>query len=555
MNKFRAWCLLSTVFCLLPGVWQADAAAQTGPDGGREAATKRCEGLARLDLERVADSPGAVVKAMLRTRMPASEADRAQFIRRGQSQGILTPALDTYPDHCLVDGYVTPHIHFNLMLPPPDQWNGRFLLAACEGWCGRVNEDTVVPGLNRGYATATNDGGHYGRVPFDGVWAHRNVQARIEFAHRANHVTAQIAKAVVEAYYGTAPKYSYITGFSKGGNAGLFTALKYPQDFDGVFAKAPVPYYQWKNAAHFPWVALAVYPDGKTPVMTAEKLPLLVRAVNAACDAIDGLEDGIIDDPRRCRFDPGVLLCKRGQPEAECLTAPQVESVRKVYAVPTDASGTPYYPFNTDLGTESGWTRSVYPLPGDAEDSYSLVAAKTGLRYMVFKDNPGPDYDWRQFDYVKEEPNIRDMAEILDPSGADLTAFKARGGKLIIVHGWADTEISARMTIDWFEKMQAHMGGAEATAEFAQLYVVPGMHHGTGGAGPYEYDAFTALERWVEAGTVPDQLMLRDDPRLPQKRTRPAFPYPDKAVYQGAGDPDDARSFRRQKGGWLLESP
>lgn len=530
--------------------WQGESRA-AAPAGG-DAASARCEALARIDLERVADSPGAVVKAVLRTGMAASDADRAQFIRRGQSQGIPTPALDAYPDHCLVDGYITPHIHFNLMLPPPEQWNGRFLLAACEGWCGRVNEDTVVPGLHRGYATITNDGGHYGRQPFDGVWAYRNVEARVQFAHRANHVTAQIGKALVEAYYGKRPRHSYIAGFSKGGNAGLFAALKYPEDFDGVFAKAPVPYYQLKNAAHFPWVAKAVYPDGKTPVMTAEKLPLLEQAVMAACDAVDGLEDGIIDDPRRCRFDPGVLLCRPGQPEAECLTAPQVESVRKVYAVPTDASGKPYYPYNTDLGTEGGWERSVYPRPGVPEESFALTASKTGLRYMVFKDSPGPDYDWTRFDYVKEEPNIRDMAEILDPSGSDLRAFKARGGKLIIVHGWSDTEISARMTIDWFERMRAAMGGQAATAEFAQLYVVPGMEHGTGGTGPYEYDALSALERWVEQGTAPDHLLLRDDPRLEKKRTRPAYPYPDKAVYRGQGDPNAAASFRRERDGWLL---
>lgn len=512
---------------------------------GADDLAARCEALNLLNLEMAGDAPGRIVTTSLVRGAKATERERVFFKKRGHSQGMPTPMLEVFPDHCLVEGYVTPHVRFNMVLPPPGKWNERFMLAACDAWCGKVHSEIVVPGLNRGYATLTNDGGHYSRAPFDGIWAHQNIPARIDFAHRANHVTAQVGKAIAAAYYGRAPRYSYITGFSKGGNAGLFAAQKYPEDFDGIFAKAPVPYYQWKNAAHFPWLALAVYPDGTNPVMYSEKLPLVERAVTAACDRIDGLTDGVIDDPRKCRFDPGVLLCRPNQPEQECLTSLQVEALRKVYAKPSNAAGQTYYDFPTDYGSESDWERSMYPVRGSTELTFSLTGAMTGLRYMVFENNPGPTYDWKTFDYLEARPRLEAMSKILDPDSLDLKAFKARGGKLIIVHGWSDAMVSAAMTIDWFEKMRSFMGGTKATAEFAQLYVVPGMHHGSGGRGPYVFDTQTALEKWVEQGIAPASILLEDEPGVTPFRTRPSYPYPAITRYKGKGDPNAASSFER----------
>jgi len=523
----------------------APASASSRPVAAGDLAA-RCEALNLLGLETVGDAPGRIVATSLVIDKKATPAERIMFKKRGHSQGMPTPMLEAFPEHCLVEGYVTPHVRFNMVLPPPEKWNHRFMLAACDAWCGKLHPEIVVPGLYRGYATLTNDGGHYSRAPFDGIWAYHNIPARIDFAHRANHVTAQVGKAIAAAYYGSAPGYSYIVGFSKGGNAGLFAAQRYPEDFDGIFSKAPVPYYQWKNAAHFPWLARAVYPhsDDK-PVMYSDKLPLVQKAVRAACDHLDGLTDGIIDDPRQCRFDPDVLLCRPGQPQDQCLTAEQVESVRRVYARPVDGSGKVYYDYPTDYGSEIDWARSIYPQPNSSELPFSLTGAITGLRYMVFEDDPGPTYDWRNFDYVKEAPRLRTMAAILDPDRLDLRTFKARGGKIIILHGWADAMVSASMTIDWFENMQTFMGGRQATAEFAQLYVVPGVQHGSGGSGPYVFDTQSALEKWVEQGIAPDSVLLEDEPGVQPFRTRPAFPYPAKARYKGRGDPNAASSFRR----------
>lgn len=509
----------------------------------------KCDALNRLNLEKVADTPGSIVSTMVVNGRASSPAERIMFVKRGHSQGNPTPTLDAYPTHCKVEGYVTPAVKFNMVLPLTDTWNNRFMLAACDAWCGKVGEDIVIPGLYDGYATITNDGGHYSRAPFDGIWADKNIQARIDFAYRANHVSAQVGKAIIKTFYGSAPKFSYIAGFSKGGNAGLFAAQKYPEDFDGIFVKAPVVNYNPKNAAHFPWVATAVFPDGKTPLLYSDKIPLLHKGVMDNCDAVDGLKDGVIDDPRQCKYDPVVLLCKPGQSEEknECLTMAQVEAVRKIYAKPVNARGETYFEYPTDISSEHDWARSILPVRGSTEVGapFALNGAATGLRYMALKDNPGPDYDWMKFDYVAEKARIDEMSEILDPDSVDLSAFKARGGKMIIVHGWGDAMISAQMTIDWLDKVEAKMGGRKAVGEFTQLYIVPGMDHGSGGSGPYVFDSQSALVKWVEDGVVPTQLILEDGPGANPMRKRPSYPYPAFAKYKGKGDPNIAESFKR----------
>lgn len=504
---------------------------------------QKCSALQQMSLEYVADVPGRIVKTEVVINKPTPSSMREMYVKRGHTQGAPTPALETYPPHCRVEGYMTPSIKFLMHLPLEETWNNRFMMAACEGWCGAVNEATLMPGLSRGSAVITNDGGHYSGRGFDGVWAYNNVEARKDFAYRANHVTAQAGKAIVEEFYGKPAEYSYIAGFSKGGNAGLITAARYPEDFDGVFSKAPVPYYQLKNAVHFTWISKAVYPDGETPVIDASKLSIINEAVTQACDMIDGIEDGIIDDPRRCKWDPGALACEAGQDESKCLSEPQVEAVRKIYAPVKDEKGRIIFPWATDRGSEMEWYGAITPPPGSAQPSYFLEGARTGLKYMVFKDAKERDYDWRTFDYNKERKGIEEMGEILDANSTDLRAFKNRGGKLIVMHGWGDAYVSPTMSIDWFEKMQMTMGGADNAAEFAQLYLAPGVTHGSGGNAPYVYDALTALEDWVENGVAPAHLIMSDEAKHEQVRTRPLYPYPLISRYKGSGDINDAASY------------
>lgn len=533
---------------VVPSASAQAPADQLGEDEGKGFA-QRCKAMNAVDLERAGDNPGRVVRTELVEGRKASPRQRIMFKKRGHSQGNPMPEEEMFPDHCLVEGYVTPHVQFAMMLPDSGDWNGRFMLAACDGWCGKVHSEITVPGLHKGYATLTNNGGHYSRAPFDGIWAHDDVRAREYFAYKANHVTAQAGKAIIKAFYGEPAKYSYISGFSKGGNAGLMAAQRYPEDFDGIFVKAPVVNYNAKNAAHFTWTALAVLPDGKTPLLKSDKTDLINKGVLKACDGIDGVENGVIDDPRQCDFDPVALLCKSGQSEEanECLNAAQVDAVRKLYQAPTTANGEVYYPYIVDRGSEFDWARALLPVPGSLEPGtpFSLSGAATGLRYMAMIDNPGPDYDWRGFDYTKQKKQLEPMSKILDPDSTDLQAFHARGGKIMIVHGWSDAMITASMTIDWFDKMTRFMGGEKKLADFAQLYIVPGMVHGSGGAGPYVFDAQSSLVDWVEKGVVPQELMMQDEPAVKPMRQRAMYPYPAISVYKGAGDPNLASSYKR----------
>ena len=531
-----------SILCLIAAMAATPTVAATEAPPKATAHANSCMSLNAFSLETAADVPGRVVDASVVTGGATPDDLRISYKKRGHSQGAPTPMMEVFPEHCRVEGYMTPNIKFIMLLPPAEKWNGRFMMAACEGWCGYIYEATLMPGLNRGYAVITNDGGHYSDPPFDGVWAYNNVDVRIDFAHRANHVTAQAGKAMIKEFYGRPAKYSYIAGFSKGGNAGLLTATHYPEDFDGVFAKAPVPYYQWKNAAHFPWLAKAVYPKDDTAIMDSSKLPLINSSVIAACDTLDGLKDGIIDDPRVCKWDPVKIVCKPGQDETKCLTMPQVEALRKVYAPALDDKGKVIFPWGTDRGSEIDWPAAL--VPDSPEPAYVLDGARTGLKYMVFREAKGPDFDWRTFDYEAELAGVEEMGKIMDAAGTDYNAFKARGGKMIVVHGWADALVSAAMTIDWFEKMRADMGGKEATNSFAQLYVVPGMVHGSGGTGPYEYDALTALEKWVEEGVQPEQLIMWDEASETPRRSRPIYPYPTLSKYSGKGDINSASSYK-----------
>ncbi|PHR93673.1 MAG: hypothetical protein COA69_03295 [Robiginitomaculum sp.] len=506
--------------------------------------SKQCLALDGLNLESVGDQPSQIVRAKMVVGEKVEKNQSIYFKKYGHSQGNPMPEEESYPDHCLVEGYTTPHIQFAMRLPLNENWNGRFMLAACEAWCGAVEEEVTVPGLYHGYATLTNNGGHYSRFPFDGVWANDDIRAREYFAHKANHVTAQVGKAITEAFYNKKPEYSYITGFSKGGNAGLMAVQRYPEDFDGVFVKAPVVNYNPKNAAHFPWVSKAVYPDGKTPVIYSDKVALIQASVLQVCDSLDGLADGVIDDPRKCQYDPQVLLCETGQSEAdnECLNDIQVKAVRKLYAKP-EKDGVVYFDYPTDLGSELDWPMAIIPIKG-AGPTFSYTGAVTGLRYMATKTNFGKTFDWLDFDYHSKLDEIAEMSKILDPDAIDLSAFKERGGKVIIVHGWADAMISANMTIDWFEKVRGFMG-ADTVDTFAQLYIVPGMTHGSGGTGPYVYDAQTALVNWVEKGIIPSHLIMEDEPNTVPFRQRPSYPYPAYSKYKGAGDPNKITSFEK----------
>lgn len=546
MRRLAASMLGGVVVCAtMPAASYAQVEPSTIADPMR-----RCEALALMNFESAADNPAKIVQTTYHEALPATPREVRFFNKRGISQGNPTPkGMETFPAHCHVEGYITPHIEFSLRLPPPDKWNDDFMLGACDAWCGKVHTDITVPGLYDGFASITNNGGHYSKAPFDGVWGYHNDDARKTFAYLANHLSAQAGKTIAASFYGSDVQHSYIAGFSKGGNAGLMSAQRYPEDFDGIIVKAPVIPYNEKNAVHLAWMAKAVYPKNDfEPVIFSDKAPLIDAAVLEACDGLDGVVNKIIDDPSKCEFDPAELQCEEGQSDIlnTCLNPDQVAAVRMLYSQPTDNEGNVIFNDYIAKGTESDWARTMLPVRGADELPFVLTAGQSGIRYMVMDEAPGPSYDWREFYYPRDKEKLAGTSEMMNPDDVDLTAFKARGGKMIIVHGWADVLISPVSTIEWFDEMTEAMGGQDDVDDFAQLYLVPGMHHGSGGHGPHLFDAITPLKKWVEEGIAPEQMLMTDEPDATPYRERIFYPYPDVSVYKGEGDPNLASSFKRE---------
>lgn len=505
-------------------------------------AQDHCKKLETVNFEQAADNPAVVIKARHVT--DAKEALEFQFMfgKRSVVQGAYVGEdVTELPPHCRVEGYVAPAVKFLILLPEPDVWNGNVIYGSCDAFCGAVDEDIPVPLMLRGYAAIATDGGHINKRPFDGVWGYNNREAEIDFGHRASHVAAQIVKAVAKEYYGRESKYAYITGFSKGGHAGIKAALTYPEDYDGVLARAPVVRYQEINAVRLPWIAKSNTGADGSYILQADDAMLLHKAAIKSCDDTDGLEDGIIDDPRRCDFDPGALLCETGQGEASCLSEAQVQVARKFYSLPENDNGEVAYPYPLEVGSELDWPGFHVPrAPG--QHPYAESIARTYIRYIAFDTDPGPDYDWRDFDGVREADRLKALKPIIDADGVDLKAFRDAGGKMIVLHGWGDGAVSARMTLDWFENMRNYMG--ESTSDFAQLYLLPGNKHGGSPAdGPNINNSLEALEKWVEEGIEPESLLLHGEVDGEIVRTRPAYPYPAVAKYKGEGSINEAANF------------
>lgn len=460
----------------------------------------------------------------------------------------VVPASDELPAYCRVLGYVRPAINFEIRLPTAD-WNGKFYMAGCGGWCGGSGSpggaNSVIPGLKRDYAVSTMDGGHWGEDLFDGRWAYHDRRAEIDWAHRAVHETARVTKVIIEAFYGRPPEWSYFQGCSTGGRQALMEALRYPDDFDGLVSGCPHPKATGTDIQGA-WIARAnTGPDGRNLITPAD-VPLVREAVYEACDAVDGLEDGLISDPLACRFDPATLACERDQMD-DCLTAEQVEALRKMYAGPRDSDGRELYA-GLPLGSEPYWGFWITGETPDVNDDFRRRISTQFLRYMAFPDDPGEEYSLADFDFDRDPERMERMGKIYNVNDPDLDAFRESGGKLLMWHAWADAAPPPTETIAYYEAVEEHFGSRERTQNFFRLFMVPGMDHCGIGEGPgIKHDGFdplTALERWVEEGEAPASLLTtKTDSTGAVLWTRPVCPYPKRAVYDGEGDPDEASSF------------
>lgn len=450
--------------------------------------------------------------------------------------------VETLPDHCNVEGYITPTIRFQIRLPAKSDWNGRFLLSACDGFCGSVQTHRTMAGLVRKYATLTHDGGHSG-IGFDGKWAKSNLQGKIDFAYRANHVLNVAAKAIIESYYGSQPEFSIIAGCSKGGQAGVMAAQRYPQDFDGVIARGPTINYTKVNLINCMDNAKAILDEQDKPVMDASFAGFIHEQAVAACDELDGVKDGVIDDPRLCEFDPAMLSCDVSD-HAKCLNPRQVSAVEQLYAASYDSKGKLLYG-GLPVGSEIEWPWWVMPLPGSPMKPVHFYAATEYMKYVAYPNGPGID-NWRDFSYEEEKVRLSEMTPLFDADNPDLREFRDLGGKMIVLHGWSDAAIPAHASIKWYEDVMQFMGGAEATQSFAQMYLLPGVTHcGYDATGPNVMDAMAVLEQWMAEDKQPEFIVAakKDDKDMEVLRTKPVYPYPMQATYKGKGDIKNAKSY------------
>lgn len=437
---------------------------------------------------------------------------------------------------CRVSGQIPSAINFEVWLPSPEgdhAWNGKFNGVGNGGLAGELHYPAMGAALARGYATASTDTGHQGFLG-NGDWALGHPELVVDFGYRAIHETARAAKAIITAYYGQAPTFSYFTGCSGGGQQALSEAQRYPADYDGIVSIAPAnfPTHMWPGELYASWVTHRA-PEN---LVQPEKLPMIHDAALAACDELDGVKDGLIDDPRNCSFDPATLLCKDVD-AADCLTAGQVDSVQKIYEGLKDPStGEQFWP-PYEKGSELEW-------PGHIMDPFSIPTSY--FKFMVF-DNP--EWDWKTFDFT-DPKNFEIMTKahyelgpILNATEPDLSALKGLGGKLIMFHGWSDQNIAPRNTINYYQSVIATMGGVEQTNDFMRIFMVPGMYHCEGGPGCDKFDFLGALEQWVEKGVAPEKIDAAHLTDGKADLTRPLCPYPQVAKYNGSGDTKDAANF------------
>jgi feruloyl esterase len=430
------------------------------------------------------------------------------------------------PAACRVAGRVQPAVNFEVWMPAAG-WNGKFQAVGGGGFAGAISYGAMATALNRGYATASTDTGH--STP-GGSWAMGHPELVIDFGYRAVHETTVKAKAIVEAFYGNAPRVSYFVGCSTGGRQGLMEAQRYPNDYDGIVAGAPANIWTRLPAANL-FAAAAVLKDEATR-LPAAKLSALYKGAIAACDARDGVTDGVIENPPACPFDPGSLQCI-GEETDSCLTPSQVGAARKVYAPAVNPRTQEAFFPGMVPGSELAWSALV-------GGTQPLSLAVDFYKYFVFSD---PNWDWKTMDFDKDIAAGEEKAgKVLDAIDPDLRAFKARGGKLIMYHGWNDQLIPPLNTINYYNSISKLMG-ASATDDVARLFMAPGMLHCAGGTGPNTFDALGALEQWVEHGSKPSAIIASRSTDGVVVRTRPLCPYPQVATYTGSGSIDTAASF------------
>jgi feruloyl esterase len=495
------------------------AAAVLAADASLQAAT--CKDLARLSLSQTTVTMAASV-------LPGAFSPPAGFSQSLRPGDV--PYRDI-PAFCRVAATIRPssdsEIKIEVWLPAPSAWNGKFMAVGNGGQAGEIYYQRMGLPLSLGYAVASTDTGHEGKAT-DGSYALGHPEKVIDFGYRAVHEMVEKSRAVINGYYARVAKLSYWNGCSTGGRQGLEDIQRYPNDFDGAIAGAPA--LNPRTAAQIVWTAQAVHKD-EGSLIPASKFPVIQKAVLEACDANDGVKDGVLEDPTRCKFDPRVIQCKGGD-AADCLTAAQVETARKIYTPPANPRTGEQIAPAFEPGSEKGWTYAASPQPPQL--------TLTGLQNRVFKD---PRWDYRTFNFDSDVAILERESATVDARNPNLEPFFRHGGKLIQYHGWNDNLIPPLNSVNYYNSVARVLGGAAKVSGSYRLFMVPGMAHCSGGDGTDRFDALRPLERWVEEGKAPDSITAARYADDKVERTRPLCPYPQVAVYKGSGSTDDAANF------------
>lgn len=510
------------------------------------------------DTAAVADR--CVLSALTAATIDATHLDSAAFV----SDGTFTPPraaapLAGLPAFCRVEATVSlaPDSRINFEVWVPREWNGKIVVTGNGGYSNALSYRDMALALSQGYAAVGGDTGHQTPTPDDLLWGVGHPDRIIDWGTRSIHAITGPARRIVEQTQGRAPRRSYLYGCSTGGHQGYAEIQRYPTDFDGVIAGAPGNNRVRLNVG-FLWQFLANRTPDETnnQLIPAAKLPIITKAVVAACDRNDGVSDGVVDDPRTCRFDPAVLECKAAD-STECLTGTQVSALRKMYeGARNPRTGESIYP---------GWPQSSEALTtapnGSPASGWQLYWGTTEptranfWRHWVFDV---PNWNWWSFDFDRDLARAdQRVGSMIDHTNPDLGAFKKRGGKAIVYQGWQDPVVNALDTIGYYERVRERQGSQAEVDRFFRLFLVPGMGHCAGGTGPTsfgnagtpapiadaQHDLLRALDAWVESGKAPERIIASRVVDGKTVRTRPLCAYPRRAVYTGSGSTDDAAQF------------
>ncbi|MDX2221363.1 MAG: tannase/feruloyl esterase family alpha/beta hydrolase, partial [Rhodospirillaceae bacterium] len=434
-------------------VWAIAVAVSAATPGQAQPGTAagRCSALPATDFARIPDAASHVTAAK------------------------LVAASGDLPAYCQVEGYVAPNVGFELRLPA-DGWNGKFFKHGCGGFCGGLYVTACDNPLKKGYACIVSDMGHKS-TGLDAKWAYNNIQAEIDFGYRATHVSAVAGKAITEHFYAKAPSRAYYMGCSTGGRQGLVEAQRFPYDFDGIVAGAPV-IDETGAGLQLMWTVVVNRDKAGKQILGVDKLKMINDAVIAKCDLQDNVKDGIIGDPRACGWDPAELKCS-GRDRPDCLTEAQVEVVRKINSGPKNSKGELLYTGGALPGSELNWIDNYVSKDGGNATYWNFIGDL--WRYLGFHPDPGPNWQPTDFDFDRDYKRRGMMEGIYSGSNPDLRKFKAAGGKIISYQGWADQSVVPLNVIDYYELVERTMGGRAQTQDFFRLFMVPGMNHCRGG--------------------------------------------------------------------------